>query len=76
MRDALSSDRPIIELGQPLAAYLLELIVRDLESWRPDERCGMTREEITAFAEFLHACIADGDRRFKVPAVPAVPQAI
>lgn len=76
MRDATSLELPIIELGRPLATYLLELIIRDLESWLPGERCSMKREEITAFAEFLGTCVTDGDSRVEVAVVPAVPHAI
>lgn len=65
---------PIIELSRPMAAYLLWLVARDLADWRADRRCRLTREEASAFSEFLAAFLPK-DMQSDVPAIPPMLQA-
>lgn len=63
-------EAPIVELSRPLTAYLVGLIRRDLPTWGVERRSRLSREEVTAFAEYLSDSLQD--MRTEVPALPAM----
>jgi hypothetical protein len=46
-------ESPLLALSEPMTAYLLWLIGRDLREWRAERRSKLTREEATALAMYL-----------------------
>jgi len=55
-----------VELSQPLVDWIATLTATDLGSWSTDERCGLTKEDASAFAMFLQHSISDAQRQISV----------
>lgn len=66
-----SFEAPIVELTQPMAAYLLWLVSSDLGKWNESRRTRLTRDEAISLAMFL-ADHLPSEMRSPVPAAPPV----
>jgi hypothetical protein len=65
-------ESPLLALSEPMTAYLLWLIGRDLREWRAERRSKLTREEATALAMYLSDHLPP-EARTEIEPVPTAP---
>jgi hypothetical protein len=65
-------ESPLLSLCQPMCAYLLWLIARDLREWGAERRSKLTREEATALAMYLSDHLPP-EARTEIEPVPTAP---